>query len=91
MEISGKVALVTGAGRGIGRALCREFLRRGSAGIVVADLDGDLARATAADLGGHGIQCDVTDAVAVQGAVAAAEARFGRLDILVSNAGFGAK
>jgi NAD(P)-dependent dehydrogenase (short-subunit alcohol dehydrogenase family) len=91
MEVKGKVAFVTGAGRGIGRALCREFAARGAAGIVVADLDGDLARATAAELGGYGIQCDVADAAAVQGAVAAAEAQFGRLDILVSNAGFGAK
>jgi len=91
MEIKGKVALVTGAGRGIGRALCREFVRRGVAGIIVADLDGDLARATAAELSGSGIQCDVADAAAMQGAVASAEARFGRLDILVSNAGFGAK
>jgi len=91
MEINGKVALVTGAGRGIGRALCREFVRRGAAGIAVADLDGDLARATAAEFGGLGIQCDVADAAAVQGAVTSAEVHFGRLDILVSNAGFGAK
>lgn len=91
MEIQGTAALVTGAGRGIGRALCREFARRGAAGLAVADLDGDLARATAAELGGIGLQCDVADAAAVRDAVAAAESRFGRLDILVSNAGFGAR
>lgn len=91
MEIRGKVALVTGAGRGIGRALCREFLRRGASGTAVADFDGDLARATAGELGGLALQCDVADAQAVRDSVAAVEAHYGRLDILVSNAGFGAR
>ena len=44
MDLRGKVAFVTGAGRGIGRAVCRELQRRGAAGIVIADLDGELAR-----------------------------------------------
>lgn len=90
MQIQGKTALVTGAGRGIGRAVCRELMRRGAAGVVVADLDGDLAHATAAELGGLGLQCDVADAEAVTAAVAAAERHYGRLDLLFSNAGFGA-
>jgi NAD(P)-dependent dehydrogenase (short-subunit alcohol dehydrogenase family) len=91
MEIAGKVALVTGAGRGIGRALCRELARRGAAGIVAADLDGQAARATAAELGGLGLPCDVADPAAVRGLVDAALQRFGRVDILVSNAGLGVK
>jgi NAD(P)-dependent dehydrogenase (short-subunit alcohol dehydrogenase family) len=90
MQLQGKVVLVTGAGRGIGRALCREAVRRGAAGIVVADLDGELARATAGESGGLGLQCDVSDAAAVAAMVRAAEARYGRVDVLVSNAGFGA-
>ncbi|NJD32718.1 MAG: SDR family oxidoreductase [Gammaproteobacteria bacterium] len=91
MQIEGKVALVTGAGRGIGRALCREMVRRGAAGVVVADLDGAAAEATAGELGGLGLPCDVADAAAVRALVEAAEARYGRVDILVSNAGLGVK
>lgn len=91
MEIRGKVVLVTGAGRGIGRALCREFSRRGAAGIAVADLDGVLARATATELGALALQCDVADPEAVRRMVAATEERYGRLDVVVSNAGFGAR
>ena len=66
MKIQGRVALVTGGGRGIGRAVCREFMRRGAAGVVVADLDGELAQAAAQELGGIGLQCDVSDAAAVR-------------------------
>ena len=89
MDIAGKIAFVTGAGRGIGRASCRELLGRSAAGVVVADLDGDRARSTAAELGGFGVQCDVTDADAVNAAVRTALEHYGRIDILVSNAGFG--
>jgi len=91
MQLNGKVVVVTGAGRGIGRALCRESVRRGAAGIVAADLDAALAEATAQDCGGLAVQCDVVDAAAVESMVRAAEARYGRVDVLVSNAGFGAQ
>ncbi len=91
MKVHGTVALVTGAGRGIGRALCREFMRRGAAGVVIADLDGALAEAAARELGGLGVQCDVSDAGAVRALVVAAVERFGRIDLLVSNAGLGVK
>jgi NAD(P)-dependent dehydrogenase (short-subunit alcohol dehydrogenase family) len=89
MKIQGKVVLVTGAGRGIGRAVCREFVRRGAAGVVIGDLDGGLAEAVARELGGLGLQCDVSDAVAVRALVDAATARYGRVDVLMSNAGLG--
>jgi len=89
VELQGKVLLVTGAGRGIGRALCREARRRGAAGLAIADLDGAQARATADELGGLGLECDVADPLALEAMVRTAEAYFGRVDVLVSNAGFG--
>lgn len=89
MNVAGKVAFVTGAGRGIGRAVCRDLHGRGAAGVVAVDLDETLARATAAECDGLGLQCDVANAAAVGAAVAAGLARFGRIDVLVSNAGFG--
>ena len=91
MEIRGRIALVTGAGRGIGRALCRELARRGAAGIAAADLDPALADATARELGGLALACDVADPAAVANMVRATEEHFGRLDLLVSNAGFGTR
>jgi NAD(P)-dependent dehydrogenase (short-subunit alcohol dehydrogenase family) len=91
MRIGGRTALITGAGRGIGRALARELKRRGATGIAIADLDGTLAEATAREIGGLGLECDVSDADAVRRAVGACIERFGQVDILVSNAGLGVK
>ncbi len=89
MSPAGKIVFVTGAGRGIGRAVCRELRVRGAAAVVAVDLDGVLAEATAAELGGLGLRCDVASEAAVQAAVAAGLARYGRIDMLISNAGFG--
>jgi len=87
-DLNGKVALVTGAARGIGFETARQIHLRG-ASVVVVDLDPDQAREAAERIGPRaiGVGADVTDAGAIQRAVAAAVERFGGLDVVVANAG----
>lgn len=87
--LSGKVALVTGGSRGIGRSICERFARDGAKVAVVAR-DGARAAETAAALEGEGHRgyaCDVADSEAVNALVKQVEQDFGSLDILVNNAG----
>jgi len=91
MELTDQVALVTGAASGLGRAIARRFARAG-ARVVVADLDGAAAAATAREIDADprralGLAMDVTDERAVDSGVADVVSRFGRIDVLVSNAG----
>jgi NAD(P)-dependent dehydrogenase (short-subunit alcohol dehydrogenase family) len=90
MSLEGKVAVITGAGRGIGKATALALAAEG-AHVVVFDLDAELARAAAAAVERLGRSAlieigDVRSLDAVDRAVAAAVGRFGRLDILVNNA-----
>ena len=87
-RVEGKVALVTGAARGIGRATA-ELLAREGAFVVVTDLKDDEGVAVAEDLGARAAyrRLDVREEDGWEGAVAFAEERFGRLDVLVNNAG----
>ena len=85
--LAGRVALVTGGGRGLGRAVAERFAREG-ARVAVAEIDAGLADEAGAALGesGIGIQCDVSVAADVERAFDACLDRFGRLDVLVNNA-----
>lgn len=83
----GKVALVTGAGSGIGQAVAT-VLAAGGARVVVSDIDEQRAAVVADELEyAHAIRCDVGEPNDVDDAVQASVDRFGRLDILVNNAG----
>ncbi len=85
MRLSGKTALITGAGSGFGAGIARKFAAEG-ARVFVADINADAARKTAGKIDGTAITCDVSDA----GSVAEMAARIGTddtLDILVNNAG----
>ncbi|HET8862517.1 MAG TPA: short-chain dehydrogenase/reductase [Solirubrobacterales bacterium] len=87
-DLNGKVALVTGAARGIGYETARQMHLRG-ASVAVVDLDPDQAREAAERIGERaiGIGADVTDHAAVMQAVAETVERFGGLDVAVANAG----
>ncbi|MBU6242136.1 MAG: SDR family oxidoreductase [Acidobacteria bacterium] len=84
IDLTGKNALVTGAAKGIGRAIA-ERLRAAGANVTLADLDAS-GDATAKEIGGSFVVCDITNADQLSAAVTAA-ARGGNLDILVNNAG----
>lgn len=91
MRLDGRVALVTGAGRGLGAAMARRLAAEG-AHTVVVDIDGEAAQRVADDLVAQGhdslaVACDVTDRAQVAALMRRVQAHFGRLDILVNNAG----
>ncbi|ODT82219.1 MAG: short-chain dehydrogenase [Pelagibacterium sp. SCN 64-44] len=88
MRLEGKIAIVTGAGRGIGAAIAEAFVREG-ARVVIAEMDAATGAATAARLGASALflRTDVTDKNSVEACAAETLERFGRIDILVNNAG----
>jgi NAD(P)-dependent dehydrogenase (short-subunit alcohol dehydrogenase family) len=86
MELKNRVALVTGGGHGIGRALCRAFALEG-ARVAVADLDTPAAQAVAAATGGLALTVDVAQEAQIVAAVERTERELGAIDIFVSNAG----
>lgn len=88
-KLENKVAIVTGAGQGIGRAIAEKLAAEGAA-VVVSDMNEAAARDTADALGGAsiGLLADVTDRAGVKAMVESVRERFGRIDVLVNNAGW---
>lgn len=86
--LTGKVALVTGGGSGIGAAIASAYAEKGAT-IAVLDINADIAKAKADELGGDAkpFVCDVSDAASVEKAVADVVAAFGTIDIAVNSAG----
>jgi 3-hydroxybutyrate dehydrogenase len=90
MRLKDKVAIVTGSASGIGKEIAKTFAREG-ARVVIADLNQKAADATATELGGAGkalgVAMDVTNEQQVEAGVARTVQQFGKIDVLVSNAG----
>ncbi|XP_012435076.1 short chain aldehyde dehydrogenase 1 [Gossypium raimondii] len=91
-RLEGKVALITGGASGIGESTARLFVQHG-AKVVIADIHDDLGSSICEQLGGHGIisyvHCDVTCDSDVRNAVHLAVSKYGKLDIMLNNAGVG--
>lgn len=88
-SLEGKVAVVTGAAQGIGEATARLILARGAEGVVLVDRNAEKGRAVAASIGERAlfVETDLADPAAVAKVMPAADARFGRVDILANVAG----
>ncbi|MFZ0236575.1 MAG: SDR family oxidoreductase [Xanthobacteraceae bacterium] len=88
MRLDGKIALVTGAGSGIGRCIAETYAREG-ARVALADINADAAKSAACTIGNNAIalRCDVSKKADIDGVVEETVSAFGALDILVNNAG----
>jgi NAD(P)-dependent dehydrogenase (short-subunit alcohol dehydrogenase family) len=93
MHIKDKVCVVTGAASGIGEAVARAYAEAGARGVVVADLKNSRERLAhvAGDIDGLAVTADVGEEVDIKALIAAAEAKYGPIDIFFSNAGLSRK
>ena len=87
MQIAGKVAVVTGAASGIGRALTERFIAENAKTVIAVDLQEDALQSVAQSCGAIPVVCDVTDAGNIAALVEQTEAEHGPIDIFCSNAG----
>src|SRR6201996_5909811 len=93
MQVKGKVCVVTGAASGIGEAVARAYAEAGARGVVLADLktSRDKLAKVAGDIDGLPITCDVGLEEDIQALIAAAEDKYGHVDVFFSNAGLSRK
>jgi NAD(P)-dependent dehydrogenase (short-subunit alcohol dehydrogenase family) len=89
VEIKGKVVVVTGAASGIGRALARRFASEGARRVVCSDINGEGARAVAAEIRGRAFATDVSKEPEIQALIETTESEEGPIDLFCSNAGIG--
>jgi NAD(P)-dependent dehydrogenase (short-subunit alcohol dehydrogenase family) len=87
MNIAGKVAIVTGGASGIGAGIARRFVAEGARAVVVADVNLDRAQSVAQEIGATAMRCDVSREADIQALVESTRARYGQIDIFISNAG----
>lgn len=92
LSLKGKVAFITGAGRGVGEQIAKHFAEHDAAGVVVNDFFSERAEAVAEEINSNGgkalaIQGDVTNHEGMKAIIAQATEHFGKIDILVNNAG----
>lgn len=87
MELRGRVVLVTGGANGIGRAICERIARESPAGMLVADRDECAAETVARETGAIAVRCDVGCEADIRAVVERARHEFGRVDVVISNAG----
>ena len=86
--LNGKIAIVTGGSTGIGRATAEKYLEYG-AEVIIANRSAETGRMTAEELGCDFVQCDVAEYEQVEALVEATVEEYGRLDVMVNNAGIG--
>ena len=89
VELKEKIIVVTGGASGGGREMCRRFTREGAAKVVVADLNGDGAKAVAQEIGSVGHAVDVRNEQDIINLIEDTEDKFGPIDLFCSNAGIG--
>lgn len=86
MRLAGKISFITGGASGLGKGIAEEFARQGST-VIIADINAEKGEAVAKNIGGTFFRLDVTDYEAVRQVIGQVEQQFGRIDVMVNNAG----